>query len=548
MAPIFVGSENENSRVRSDRLGFAASTSDPGTAAEGDGYYNSTDNQLKFYDGSSWSAIQGSGSVELVASGTLANGQTVIVTSDGKVAGVTTTQITQTVGSISNYSPTSVESFNFEGVYHSGVEKMVIAYKKNPDQHGYAVVGKISDTTISYSTTATEFYDNTMEYPTIVYDSNSDRIVIAFTDHQNYARAIVGTVNADDTITFGTSVKFGDPAVQDITGRYFSGVFDSANNKVVFAFQHINNSDRGSAIVGTVDPSDNSITFGSPTTFETGRTYDIAATYDSTNSKVVIAYRDSNNSHRGKAIVGAVSGTSISFGGEQTFETGGAYSIGIAYDSDNSKVIIAYRDSGDSDDGKAVVGTVDPSSNSISYGSIVTFSDGYASDNHVAYDEAAQKVVITFRDHNPFNAEGKYQLGTISGTSISFDYAVDSAPTFNAYTSWNPTVVYDPSSKRNLIIYNDTNNSDYQTTRVLRNAFVDTNLTSENFIGFSDAAYTDGQTANIQIISSIDDAQSGLTTGSLHYVQNDGSLSTTAGNPSIEAGTALSDTKIRIKS
>ena len=98
MAPIFVGSNNENTRIRSNRIGFAASTSDPGSAAEGDGYYNSSDNQLKFYDGSAWSAIQGSGAVSLTASGTLSNGQTVIVTSDGKAAGVTTTQITQTVG------------------------------------------------------------------------------------------------------------------------------------------------------------------------------------------------------------------------------------------------------------------------------------------------------------------------------------------------------------------------------------------------------------------------------------------------------------------
>ena len=49
MAPIFVGSNNENTRIRSNRIGFAASTSDPGSAAEGDGYYNSSDNQLKFY-------------------------------------------------------------------------------------------------------------------------------------------------------------------------------------------------------------------------------------------------------------------------------------------------------------------------------------------------------------------------------------------------------------------------------------------------------------------------------------------------------------------
>ena len=546
--PIFVGSNSDDSRIRSNRVGFAVSTANPGSASEGDVYFNSSDGGLRAYDGSNWSAVgAGGGTLSGIASGSLSNGQTVIIQSDGTVAGVTTTQITQTLGDISTYSPTSVESENFEGVYHSGVEKMVIAYKKNPDQHGYAVVGKISDTTISYSTTATEFYDNTMEYPTIVYDSNSDRIVIAFQDHQNYARAIVGTVNANDTITFGTSVKFNtvDPDTS-ITGRYFSGVFDSTNNKVVFAFQNMSNSDRGNAIVGTVDPSDNSITFGSPTTFETGITYNIAATYDSTNSRVVIAYRDSNHSHRGKAIVGAVSGTSISFGGEQTFETGGGYEMGIAYDSDNSKVIISYRDSGDSNKGKAVVGTVDPSSNYISYGSIVTFSDSCGSSSHVAYDEAAQKVVITFRDCGESHY-GKYQLGTISGTSISFDYAVDSAPTFNAYTTWNPTVVYDPSSKRNLIIYNDTNNSDYQTTRILRNAFVDTNLTSSNFLGFSDAGYTNGQTATIQIAGAVDDAQSGLTTGSLHYVQTNGTLSTTADTPSVEAGTALSATKIKIK-
>ena len=74
-----------------------------------------------------------------------------------------------------------------------------------------------------------------------------------------------------------------------------------------------------------------------------------------------------------------------------------------------------------------------------------------------------------------------------------------------------------------------------------------TTLTTENFIGFSDAAYTNGQTATVQIITALDDAQSGLTTGSKHYVQNDGTLSTTAGSPSVLAGTAISDTEIIVK-
>ena len=77
------------SKIR--QIGFCASTSDPGTAAEGDGYYNSSDNQLKFYDGSSWSAIQGSGTVEMVASGSLSNGDTVIINADGTVSAISET-------------------------------------------------------------------------------------------------------------------------------------------------------------------------------------------------------------------------------------------------------------------------------------------------------------------------------------------------------------------------------------------------------------------------------------------------------------------------
>jgi hypothetical protein len=74
-----------------------------------------------------------------------------------------------------------------------------------------------------------------------------------------------------------------------------------------------------------------------------------------------------------------------------------------------------------------------------------------------------------------------------------------------------------------------------------------TNLTSENYIGISDGTYTNGQTATVQLIGSVDDAQSGLTPGSKYYVQNDGTLSTTAGNPSVLAGTAVATTKLKVK-
>ena len=74
-----------------------------------------------------------------------------------------------------------------------------------------------------------------------------------------------------------------------------------------------------------------------------------------------------------------------------------------------------------------------------------------------------------------------------------------------------------------------------------------TNLTAENFIGISKGAYSDGETATIQISGAVDDAQSGLTPGQQYYVQNDGTLSETADNPSVFAGTALASTKLIVR-
>jgi len=74
-----------------------------------------------------------------------------------------------------------------------------------------------------------------------------------------------------------------------------------------------------------------------------------------------------------------------------------------------------------------------------------------------------------------------------------------------------------------------------------------TNLTAENFIGISDGAYSNNQTATIQLIGSVDDAQSSLTPGQKYYVQGDGTLSETADTPSVLAGKAISSTKLVIK-
>jgi len=74
-----------------------------------------------------------------------------------------------------------------------------------------------------------------------------------------------------------------------------------------------------------------------------------------------------------------------------------------------------------------------------------------------------------------------------------------------------------------------------------------TNLTTTNFLGFSEASYANNDTAAINIFSSIDKNQSGLLQiGKKYYVQDDGTLSTTPGDIWVEAGTALSSTTILV--
>jgi hypothetical protein len=73
------------------------------------------------------------------------------------------------------------------------------------------------------------------------------------------------------------------------------------------------------------------------------------------------------------------------------------------------------------------------------------------------------------------------------------------------------------------------------------------NLTSTNFVGTSTKAFTNGQTATIVPQGGVSTNQSSLTTGTTYYVQTDGTLATSAGDPSVEAGKAISTTSLLIK-
>ncbi len=480
----------------------------------------------------SFGNITKDGQVRAVASGALTDGKAVIVNSDGTVSVVAETNVPDSSGTPAVFESASV-IFTF-ATFDSNSNKVVIAYRDDGNSdYGTAVVGTVSGTSISFGTPAV-FQSSDSQDISATFDSNSNKIVITYSNLGNnyYGTAVVGTVS-------GTSISFGSPVVfESAMIFYTSAAFDSNSNKVVIAYRDAGNSDYGTAIVGTV--SGTSISFGSAAVFETANSIYFSATFDSSNNKVVIAYQDYGNNEYGTAVVGTVSGTSISFGTPVVFNSTRCSFNSATFDSNLNKVVIAFQDSNNSDRGAAVVGTV--SGTSISFGTFVVFESASVSYTFATFDSNLNKVVIAYQN-NDNNNYGTVVVGTVSGTSISFG----SATVFESANSKYISATFDSNSNKVVIAYQDNGNVNYGTAVVFQTGFSSTNLTSENFIGFSDGAFATTQSAAINTTNTIDRNQSGLTAGQTYFVQNDGTLSETAASPSVTAGTAISATELIVK-
>ncbi len=480
----------------------------------------------------SFGNIAKDGQVRAVASGALTDGSSVIVNSDGTVSVVASTgSATQALGSDSVFESATVSET--QSAYDTTNNKVVIAYRDHGNSnYGAAVVGTVSGTSISFGSPSTF---NTSGYTadiSIAFDATAGKFVIAFRDNgnNNYGTAIVGTVSGT-SISFGTKAVFDSNQAQDTSMAY-----DSSAGKVVLCYLDDTASPTGAANVCII--SGTSISFGSQTVFESAQIEYTKAVYDANAQKIVVAYRDKGNSNYGTAVVGTVSGTSISFGTPVVYYEGNVLFLANAYDSVAQKVVISYRDNDNSSFGTAVVGTV--SGTSISFGTPVVFESSLSQRMNSTFDATAQKIVTAFQ---ALPDQGYVVSGKVSGTTITFDTPFE----FKDAESVDMSALYDPDSGKVVLAYRDSSNSNYGTANVFTTGYNNSNLTSENFIGFSDGAFATTQSAAINTTNTIDRNQSGLTAGQTYFVQTDGTIGTTAADPSVTAGTAISSTELIVK-
>ena len=419
---------------------------------------------------------------------------------------------------------------------------------------GGVAVG-VSNIAMSIPVGAETVYNVGSTYSTQVsFDpNNASKCVIVYTDsaNSNAGTAIVGTLSGT-TITFGTEVVF-NSASSDSPSVAFD---PSTSGKFVVTYMDEGNSNAGTAIVGTL--SGTTVSFGTAVVFD-ANSRSSKVEFDPNNAgKLLIVYRDWGAGGYGKAIIGTMSGSSLSFGTASFWASRLLNFVGLAIDPSTSKFVITYKDQVNSDYGRAVVGAI--SGTSVSFGSDEYINLGATSYTAVSFDpNTANKCVIVFKD--TANSDyGTARVATVSGTGISFGPEV----VFNAGNTNYPSIDFDPNiANRCLISYRDTSNSGYAT--VIVGTVSGTGISFGSEVVISSGAADVGQlkfdpnTANRFIVTYTDygNSNSGtaivgnistaLTIGSTYYVQGNGTVSTVSTSPAVQMGKAISTTSMILK-
>ena len=471
----------------------------------------------------------GGGSADFVASGTIANGDVVILNSDGTVS---VAENTTTTYSSSMSSQTTLYSSSNQikaSAYDSTNNVVIIAYGSSSPT---VMAGTVSGTTITFGTPVT-YNSAGASSPQLVFDDVSGKVILVFSDGSDswkgayYLITLSGT-----TITLGSKTTWSSARINDTRL-----VKDTQHTKFVLTYSDEGgNSNYGTARVLTISGS--TINFGAATVFEASymAANNTTVAYDSYNNKILICYQD-YSAVDCKGIVGTVSSNTISFGSPTTFNSARSEVRNLIFDTGVNKFVCIYGDNNNSGYGTAIVATV--SGTSVSFGTPVVFNSRGSGPSFASYDSNVNKTFLSYSDRN---LEGRYLEITVSGTTPSFT----AAPVFLSGYIYAVNSVFDTTSKKTLFFYNDVNNYLYYRVYQMSGSAVTSNVTNSNVIGVASEAISDTATGKITINGGINEGQTGLTVNTTYYVADDGSLSTT--NNGRKIGKAIATTKLLVNS
>ena len=473
------------------------------------------------------SPLSSAPTITATASGSISANAPVIVNSSGQVKAIT--QTAASLGSVDNISSTNanIEMIMPALAYDTQENMFFCSHRYSSTM--YFTGGTLSGTDItwhgSYSQGSSKYYGS-------VSTDNAGRALITYKATQCYGRmySYIGgwssVVEGSQTQIQGNSSQCEAPTNAHLDGVYWVAAYNDESPSP----------DAGVARIVERSTSGNGLAFscGTQATWSTDDPNNIKVCKISA-TKFAIMWIGAGAV---RSIIGDRNGTGITFGSVVEIIASGSSADNsypdMCYDSVNEKLVFAYGDTGK---GAIRVGTV--SGNSITWSSEQVFYSS-AMAEHIGISATAGNIFIIFANDGDSD-DGWYTTGSSFDSSAN-TYSFATAAEFESGSveqCWTATA----EDGKIGFVFKDKGNNNIGKSRVMQTASSD--LSNTNFIGFSSAGYTNGQTATINVVGNTT-TQSSLTPGSKYYVQDDATLATSADTYSVVAGKALTSTSLLI--
>jgi hypothetical protein len=517
-----------------------------------------------------------------VASGTVTSGSPVIVNADGTVSSVATSSVSQSNGSELELINDGNNGVTQHKIVYNPHHKVCLAVYRKYDGYLYGCrVSVTNGTTISKGTEHVLYAGHQVRGGTVnlIYDAYSKCWVLGWTKETSshdyrYVRAIKYNEAANDIfVNTGIFNYNSDPS-------HMYKIASNDKGQIVSVYENSSNGN-GYAQAKGINPDGTFSGTGTAVNFHAyNPTEGITLAYEPNCDRFVVFYNAfGSGSKRCRAF--RVSGTTISVADHYSSEfdssagSTGENHADAVYDPVHKCIVYTYV-SANTARGAVVEVIRKTSGSDDTWGSVVIDSNSNVANNNwgsvithhaSCFDKSTGKVVLVYPWGGSSAGGGlPYQMMYKEGSVANLNSTSDQAQIMmswsedqNTHTGFVsnyqnnviPELTYDEENKCVVFIYggnfqqNATNHP--ATVKAYIFASTQTNLTSGNYIGIAKNSASNGENVTVSTQGSIATNLSGLTVGKEHYIQNNGTLSTTVADPSVIAGTALSATSLLVK-
>lgn len=475
-----------------------------------------------------------------VASGTLSNGQTVALKTDGTVEAVGTSSAAMSSGFNVDADQPATQS----AVYVSSVDRVAVMYMNQITTYPEAVIGQITGSSISFGTPQVISTNIQSVDCCGIYDENADRLVLFATRNTYDYVGVVGTVTggASNTSSWG-ALQTGGSLSWLVKAR--DAVYMPDVQKCLLIVRENAGNGELKASSSTINPSTNTITWNSLLSIDSTNgpgytTYGVGITYDSVYGVAILVYNNGYSTTLKAVQVDVSSNGTITKGTTRTLSNSGYYdNVTIDFDSKTGKcgLVAEYSNV------LMIFGVYSSSATTLAQGSNGPYSLGAIGAGNVEgriKSNGNNEFIYAYQ----YNASGtqKPNYWTLNidsnndliNTSSSIDFGT-------AGGNGEYAIAYDTTAQKFVIVFYSVTTTDKNQAHLYN--FTTTNVA--NFIGITGQAISDTATGNVDMLGGINSQQTSLTIGSKYYVQDNGTLGTTV--TSTFAGQAISATTLNIR-